>query len=196
VNVEWMTRQVEGKPAPEPLLAVQSFANTLDVETGTDLLETPESATAWLREAGLVTPELRISKRVLEYNRGFRESVRRLLAANESGKPDPEAARTLHSVLGDSRHHVPLDADREGGLALDLSPARDPHELMAKFLGIVFEAQVEGTWPRLKLCENPECQWAFYDSSKNRSGSWCRMGQCGNRIKNRAYRERKKTASS
>ncbi|MGZ5324519.1 MAG: CGNR zinc finger domain-containing protein, partial [Solirubrobacterales bacterium] len=48
------------------------------------------------------------------------------------------------------------------------------------------------TWERLKLCENPDCLWAFYDNSRNRSGSWCRMGLCGNRIKNRAYRERQR----
>ena len=65
--------------------------------------------------------------------------------------------------------------------------------LGSQLLAIAFQSQIEGTWPRLKLCRNPDCRWAFYDSSRNRSGSWCRMGQCGNRLKNRAYRERRRS---
>ena len=43
MKVERLIEQVEGKPAPVPLLAVQAFANTLDVETSTDLLESADS---------------------------------------------------------------------------------------------------------------------------------------------------------
>ena len=32
-----------------------------------------------------------------------------------------------------------------------------------------------------------------YDSSRNRGGTWCQMEVCGNRIKNRHYRERHRT---
>jgi len=37
-----------------------------------------------------------------------------------------------------------------------------------------------------------DCQWAFYDRSKNRSGRWCSMRTCGNRTKTRAYRTRRR----
>jgi predicted RNA-binding Zn ribbon-like protein len=51
-----------------------------------------------------------------------------------------------------------------------------------------------GTWERLKACAlHDTCEWAFYDWSKNRSGTWCDMKVCGNRSKARAYRERQKT---
>ena len=46
----------------------------------------------------------------------------------------------------------------------------------------------DGTWRRLKACREDTCQWAFYDRSKNRSGTWCSMAVCGNRAKARAYR--------
>jgi predicted RNA-binding Zn ribbon-like protein len=42
----------------------------------------------------------------------------------------------------------------------------------------------------LKICTNDECQWAFYDHSRNRSGAWCTMAVCGNRMKGRAFRRR------
>jgi predicted RNA-binding Zn ribbon-like protein len=47
-----------------------------------------------------------------------------------------------------------------------------------------------GTFERLKICRNDECQWAFYDHSRNRSGVWCTMAVCGNRMKGRAFRTR------
>jgi len=190
MNVEWMTEQVEGKPAPMPLLAVQSFANSIDVETDTDWLDSTDATATWLRGSGLATPELRVTPALLGPSKTLREAVRRLLVANEQNTVDREAGKALAELA--SYHRVPLTADKNGKLELDLSPAKTPNELMAHLLGIIFHAQSTGTWPRLKLCENPDCAWAFYDNSRNRSGSWCRMGQCGNRLKNRTYRERRR----
>ena len=53
-------------------------------------------------------------------------------------------------------------------------------------------AQVEGTWPRLKVCSNPDCAWVFYDRSRNQQGNWCNMAVCGNRMKNRELRARRR----
>jgi predicted RNA-binding Zn ribbon-like protein len=49
----------------------------------------------------------------------------------------------------------------------------------------VHDAQLTGDWLRLKACR--QCQYAFYDRSRNRSAAWCSMSICGNRSKNRAY---------
>jgi predicted RNA-binding Zn ribbon-like protein len=65
---------------------------------------------------------------------------------------------------------------------------------LARLLGIVQTAMVDGTWSRLKVCRWDSCQWAFYDSSKNRSGSWCSMAVCGNRAKAASYRRRQRPA--
>jgi predicted RNA-binding Zn ribbon-like protein len=54
----------------------------------------------------------------------------------------------------------------------------------------VLRAQADGSWERLKACRDEECRWVFYDSSRNRSGTWCDMGLCGSRTKVRAYRQR------
>jgi hypothetical protein len=53
-------------------------------------------------------------------------------------------------------------------------------------------AQDDGTWPRLRVCANDDCRWAFYDRSRNQHGSWCDMATCGNRLKNRELRARKR----
>jgi len=182
--------QAEGKPAPMPLLAVQAFANTLDIEEAKDALADPSSARRWLEEAQMIAPRFELGPAGLEAARALRDALRESLEANTSGKLDPATADTLATLAGTWR--IELDCDGEGRFALDLNPAKSIAELGSQFLGVVFQAQLDGTWERLKLCDNAECRWAFYDLSRNRSGSWCRMGECGNRLKNRAYRERHK----
>ncbi len=44
---------------------------------------------------------------------------------------------------------------------------------------------------RIKLCENPECRWIFYDASKNASRCWC-GNTCASLIKVRRFRSRQK----
>ena len=66
---------------------------------------------------------------------------------------------------------------------------------LARLLAIIDNASCDGTWERLKVCAEQTCRYAFYDHSRNRSGSWCSMAVCGNRAKARSYRERRRTAS-
>ena len=47
---------------------------------------------------------------------------------------------------------------------------------------------------RVKECASENCNWLFFDASKNRSRRWCDMKDCGNRAKARRHRAR--TASS
>jgi predicted RNA-binding Zn ribbon-like protein len=180
--------QAEGKPAPMPLLAVQAFANTLDVEEDSDALADPDSFRLWLEDAQMVTTGFALGPTELKAARALRDALRDSLEANTSGVLDPAAADSLATLAGTWK--IELDCDGKGRFALDLNPVKSIAELGSQFLGVVFQSQLEGTWERLKLCDNPECRWAFYDLSRNRSGSWCRMGQCGNRLKNRAYRRR------
>jgi predicted RNA-binding Zn ribbon-like protein len=62
---------------------------------------------------------------------------------------------------------------------------------IGELLIAVTGSMAAGTWNRLKVCANDACQLAFYDASRNRSGRWCSMTTCGNRMKGRAYRERR-----
>jgi predicted RNA-binding Zn ribbon-like protein len=123
----------------------------------------------------------------------FRAVIRALLGANLSGEPDRVAVAELARLA--AAHPVSLAADRTGALAVDLAPAASIDELISQMIGIVFEAQRTALWPRLKLCAADECRWAFFDASRNRGGTWCQMEVCGNRIKNRAYRRRRRGAS-
>jgi len=59
-------------------------------------------------------------------------------------------------------------------------------------LAAVADSQAAGSWERIKACAAEDCQWAFYDHSRNRSRAWCTMEVCGNRAKTRAYRARRR----
>ena len=78
----------EQKPAPAPLLLVQAFVNTKDLDLGTDLLADPGPANRWLHQSGLLAPQHRAGSRDLRTARDVRESIRALLASN-SGGPTP-----------------------------------------------------------------------------------------------------------
>ena len=45
---------------------------------------------------------------------------------------------------------------------------------------------------RLRICENEDCGWIFYDESKSKTRRWCDHKLCGNMMKLRRYRERQK----
>jgi hypothetical protein len=63
---------------------------------------------------------------------------------------------------------------------------------LARVAAAVMACAADGTWPRLKACRVTDCRWAFLDTSKNRSRTWCSMRMCGNRTKTRAYRARQR----
>src|SRR5262245_1270916 len=82
---------LEHKLAPPPLLLVQAFVNTLDLEEQTDMLADTDEARAWLAEAGLRDPEEPGFTPDLQLARDVRESLRAMIARNTGGPPLTEA---------------------------------------------------------------------------------------------------------
>jgi predicted RNA-binding Zn ribbon-like protein len=188
VNVEALSELIEEKLAPEPLIAVQGFANTYSFEDDEELLLDPETARRWLVELGLAAPEIEIDDAGLARLVDCRRVIRQLIEANHDGEPNAAAGAEVARLAAE--HPVGLVAGADGTLALDLEPPSSVDGVIAQMVGIVFQAQLESQWPRLKICAADDCRWAFYDRSRNRGGNWCQMGVCGNRAKNRAYRAR------
>jgi predicted RNA-binding Zn ribbon-like protein len=79
-----------------------------------------------------------------------------------------------------------------GVLELENARGEDLGDALFELLLVIRRAQEDGTWSRLKVCANPDCQWAFYDRSRNQQGNWCDMAVCGNRLKNRQLRARRR----
>jgi predicted RNA-binding Zn ribbon-like protein len=121
--------------------------------------------------------------------RELREALRRLVIANHSGGRDAEAAAVVARAAARARLAFAVDDAGE----TTLEPAgRGADGAVAKLLAILHEAQLKGQWPRMKACR--QCEYAFFDRSKNQSAAWCAMSICGNRNKNRAYYRRRSTA--
>lgn len=174
-------------PAPGELETIRDFVNTHDLESGDDDVATPEALTAWLRGRGLLdASELSAAehRRALAVREGFRSVLRA-----HHGHPDAEIEP---AVLTDAsqRAKLRLVFDEDGVSRLEPS-APGVDGALGRLLTIAHEADTRGEWTRLKICPADDCQWAFYDRSRNRSATWCDMKVCGNRHKVREYRERR-----
>ncbi len=186
----WVPGQ-ETKPAPMPLLLVQSFVNTWDGDDGSDLLLDPAAAREWLTEAGLWSAERAPDPAELHLARGAREGIRALLVANAGGpRPGPGELQPLQAAAQASRPR--LQVGPGGQVSLGAEAGGRPDAGLLTVLLAIRDAQRDGTWPRLKACGNPDCRWAFYDRSHSRAGAWCNMATCGNLIKNRRLRQRQR----
>ena len=175
----------EIKPAPMPLLRVQGFVNTRDVEDGTDLLRDPVSARTWLTEAGLLDDTAELTEPDLERAREVREAIRSMIEDDRGD--DLEPLRELAQA-----HRARLTVAEDGVIGLESCRQGKLGDGLFELLLIIRRAQADGSWSRMKICANAECQWAFFDRSRNQQGSWCNMASCGNRLKNRELRARRR----
>jgi len=175
------------KPANGDLRYVQGFVNTADIEAGRDMLATREGLARWLERHGLLAAGTPVSERDRERAVAFREALRSMLFAHHGDPLDPGAVAVLDAIGRKAPLH--LSFDRNGGATL--APVSAGVEgALARLSAVIYRAMLDGSWTRLKVCRNDACRWAFFDASRNRSGSWCSMEVCGNRMKVRAHRER------
>jgi predicted RNA-binding Zn ribbon-like protein len=164
---------------------VRDFVNTTDTETGTDDLTTQADLVRYLSREGLLPGTARATAEDLALARRLRAGLRKALEANHDGSAQalPELARALRELP------VALDwTDTGPTLRTSASGVRGA---LAEVGLAAQEAANEGVWWRLKICSLDECEWAYYDHSKNQSRSWCEYG-CGNKVKTRAYRARQR----
>jgi predicted RNA-binding Zn ribbon-like protein len=176
--------------APGQLGLVQDFVNTFEIG-GDEKVGSPAELESWLREVGLLRSG---SVTAIQHKHGLqlREALRRLLIANNDGRPDGADLAVLNAVAGQSGLRPTFLTDGQ----VRLEPGRDGGwSGLGRLVAAVSDAMNDGTWSRLKVCAEDDCRWAFYDRSKNRSGHWCTMEVCGNRAKARQFRQRRRSAS-
>jgi predicted RNA-binding Zn ribbon-like protein len=182
-------------PSTDGLEAVRAFVNTVHHEQGEveEGLETPAGLAAFLVDQGLA--DKRVTARPADLRRALevREAIRDLLSANNGEPLRAEAVEVLNRAAARSRVVAAFD-DHASWRVEPASEGVD--QALGRLLATVFRSMSDGTWSRMKACGNPDCRWAFYDGSKNRSGRWCEMASCGNRMKARAFRARARVAAS
>ncbi len=189
-TMAWLGEEMEPAerpPAPGQLRLVQQFLNTYNHEfpPEADRLGTSEKAARWLVSHGLMLPPQRISDSNRRRLVRAREALRSLVRA---GRESPASAEDLRALNQAGRTCLSIRFGPDGTPRLEPTSGTSDAAL-GRILAAGYTAWVSGTLPRLKTCA--QCEWVFYDLSKNRSGTWCSMSICGNRTKNRAYRRRR-----
>ncbi|HEX6148486.1 CGNR zinc finger domain-containing protein [Nocardioides sp.] len=174
---------------PRPIAVVRDFVNTTDRETGTDELSSPTELTRYLVDQGLMSRARRATAEDLQAATRLRTGLRRALELNHDG--DDAALPELADALADLP--VVLTWAAQGTELTTTDPG--VRGGLARIAIAAHQAVAEGVWWRLKICAWDECEWAYYDHSKNRSRNWCEYG-CGNKVKTRAYRARKAAATA
>jgi predicted RNA-binding Zn ribbon-like protein len=166
---------------------VRDFVNTLDFETGVDTISSPDGLAMWFSEQGLVDDLVEPTAPELADALAVREAIRELLLANNGVAADSDAAS---KTLEEAGRKARLGVRFENGHPV-LAPEDDGAcGAIGRVVATVAELAPTDEWKRLKTCRDETCRVAFYDQSRNRSRAWCSMEVCGNRDKQRGYRER------
>jgi len=181
---------------PEQLALVEAFANTVDVEEGTDELTSVERFRQWLSAQGRDEP---VAPADLDLAWQLRAALRVELSGHDTEAPADETpteeSEDPRVALDRLAAGLPLRARFTAGGAGLAPTAGGVPGLLAEIVAAMVLAERDGTWSRLKICREDTCRWAFYDRSKNSSKCWC-GASCGNRNKTRAYRQRRVVGSA
>jgi predicted RNA-binding Zn ribbon-like protein len=163
--------------APGALETMRSFVNTLERSEGKTH---PDRLAEWCEQSGLCRSA---GGEDLDRLRAFREAVRSALATR--------AFEPLERFAGEAGYTMRIPS---GGRPVLEPSGAGADAAIGKLFAILYDAAGDGTWERLKTCRKHDCRSAFYDRSKNASGTWCDMALCGNRAKAQRRRARQKTA--
>jgi predicted RNA-binding Zn ribbon-like protein len=177
------------REAPRELGLIQAFVNTVDLGDGPEELQDPNTLKAWLVARGMLDESREVDPADLKHAIAVREAVRAVIGANSGYPVYPVDVATLNGAVSASRLRVRFGPDGK--------PRIEPEEAgvvgaLGRIVAALEEAMKDADWPRLKLCGDPTCRWAFYDHSRNHSSRWCDMATCGNRQKARRFRSRSK----
>jgi predicted RNA-binding Zn ribbon-like protein len=172
---------------PDPVRTVRDFVNTAEPQTGGEQFTNPGELRSWLASHELLAPSAALTAADLQRALAIREGLRVALQAHAGHPVDAAALEPLHTAL--DRTPLRLRFAAAGRRRLD--PAAD--DPLGGLVAVLARASECDGWDRLKVCASESCRWAYYDSSRNRSGRWCSMAGCGNQVKmRRAYAARKR----
>ena len=177
-------------PAAGELELVRRFVNSADIEAGFDEFADLGGWQTWATRNGFASPASPGSGSTEDLRRlvELREALREGLQANHDRAAMPPATiAELNRAADWAALRVRFAPDR----AVLATEAAGLRAAAAGVLARVADAMADGSWARLKVCANDGCRWAFYDTSRSRTGQWCSMGICGNRAKQARYKSRK-----
>ena len=159
------------------------FVNTNEPQESQDQLRGPEETWSWLLAEGFEVGKLGHDDWAAMI--AFREGVRAAAAANNGSGVDADAVAALRQAVDRLEFTVRVSADA----SLEVASSSPAGRALSPLVGALMTAQADGSWARVKACARDSCRWLFYDTTRNRSRTWCTNSTCGSREKaKRAYR--------
>ncbi len=166
--------------APEPLEVVQDFVNTNWLRTGEEHLGDPRSLDSWLSDHALFdstshpTPTRKPANDAdLELALRLRTSLKRMLARASQPSASPAEPQAEAGEFPDLPVLISLGAN---GHTHARPAATGVPGSLAWILIAAWDGERSGRLERLKLCAAPDCGWAYYDPSRNKSATWWQHG--------------------
>ncbi len=188
------------------------FLNTLatPVDTPIDWIDDGEGLLSWLEQARLVPAEdLEALKAraipgefdaVAAQARGLREWFRGFLWERSGRKlvaDDMRDLEPLNRLLGRDERFAQIVIGPSGGEpVLELKALRrwrTPESLLLPLAEEIGRFVCGGDFEYAKACEGSTCTLLFVDRTRGRARRWCSMAICGNRAKQAAHRDRRKS---
>jgi predicted RNA-binding Zn ribbon-like protein len=146
----------------------------------------PEDLARWMVDSGLAASPPPVSSRQLGAGRALREAINRL--ARPGIEPEPGDAHELNQWAARAPLAPQLTAHRKLAWVADrpveailATVARDAVDLLSGPLAT-----------RIRECVAPDCALLFVDRSRPGARRWCASAACGNRVRTKAYRQRRK----
>ncbi|MEV6285822.1 CGNR zinc finger domain-containing protein [Kribbella sp. NPDC051770] len=166
------------------------FVGTLKARRNAVPLETLTAASSlasWYREAGVVAgSEVACAAADIPQAVTVREAIYTLVFARLNNLPYDEPAAAIVNAAARVPAAVPqLVAD---GHRIEATAEQALSAVARDAIAILGGSDAE----LLKECGRPECTQVYLDRSRGGRREWCAMETCGNKMKAKAYRARKK----
>jgi len=126
---------------------------------------------------------------LLSLRNNLRQMVEAVVQGQGISAKDMEA---LNQILALAPSHLRLSIVEQEYRLEQVSAVAGWTSVMGRIAESFADLLVHQDRRRLKICDNQDCQWIFFDESRNRVRRWCDDKACGNLMKVRRFRERQK----
>jgi predicted RNA-binding Zn ribbon-like protein len=146
----------------------------------------PEDLARWCAESGLLAQPPIVSPRHLAAGRELREAINRL------ARPGLEAEAGDRSELNRWAAQPPLAPQLTEHGEVVWTSARPVEAVLATVARDAVDLLTGPLAGRIRECGAPDCALLFVDASRPGQRRWCSGAACGNRVRTKTYRARRK----
>jgi predicted RNA-binding Zn ribbon-like protein len=114
----------------------------------------------------------------------------------EGELPSDSDISSLNAFMAQGNVTRQLIRDENNYLLKEVPIRQDVAFAMAAFAVSFTQTWTQGHIDRVRICENQDCLWVYFDDTRNHSKKYCDDKMCGNLMKVRRFRAKKKALAS